>query len=325
MGSNRTAAAFTLVELLVVIAVIGVLIGVLVPALQSARDSALVMESSSNLRQLAVGGATHAADHEGRYCTGPWDNRFNRGYGPIDTHGWVADFVNGRYCVPGEMLDPGSPAEATETLGGDLGDPEAGDDRKLFTQEDIESLVRRGMNTNYAQSWYMAMSEMIDPRTAPNRPKDVNEVVGPLRMDFVRATSHQYVPLFGTAAIRAADRTTTMELFGQTVITAESLTDGPLLARTSGSGWVSGRQDYTDFGPTLASGGARAGGKVGHDRTVGVLAMADGHVERVKEANGDKEFGAQANHMRDGWRTHVYDELEGIAFGGVLSGKGIHF
>jgi prepilin-type N-terminal cleavage/methylation domain-containing protein len=326
-GSARSGtrrAAFTLVELLVVIAIIGVLVGVLLPALQSARDTAMVAESASNLRQLAMGGTSHASDHGGAYCTGPWDNRYNRGYGPIDTHGWVADFVNGAYCVPGELLDPGSPALATETLGSDLGDPGAGDDRKLFTQEDIESLVRRGMNTNYCQSWYMGMSEMRDPRLPPNRPKDVNDTEGPLRMDFIRATSHQYVPLFGTGKIRPADRTTSMELFGDVVSTAESMTDGPLLARTSGSGWVSGRQDYTDFGPTLGS-GSHKGGKVGHNRTIGLLAMADGHVERVKDANGDNQFGARANHTRQGWRTHEYHELEGVAFGGVLSGRGIGF
>lgn len=47
-------AAFTLVELLVVIAIIGVLIGLLLPAVQSARESARRNACSNNVKQLAL-------------------------------------------------------------------------------------------------------------------------------------------------------------------------------------------------------------------------------------------------------------------------------
>ncbi|MAT69141.1 MAG: hypothetical protein CMJ58_06410 [Planctomycetaceae bacterium] len=52
--SARSAAAFTLVELLVVIAIIGVLIGLLLPAIQSAREAARRTQCQSRLRQLAL-------------------------------------------------------------------------------------------------------------------------------------------------------------------------------------------------------------------------------------------------------------------------------
>jgi prepilin-type N-terminal cleavage/methylation domain-containing protein/prepilin-type processing-associated H-X9-DG protein len=55
MNSSRVRQkAFTLVELLVVIAIIGVLIGLLLPAVQSARESARRNACSNNVKQLAM-------------------------------------------------------------------------------------------------------------------------------------------------------------------------------------------------------------------------------------------------------------------------------
>jgi len=65
--SRRTIRlkAFTLVELLVSVGIIAVLAALLLPALGSARESARRTQCASNLRQLAMGFQSYAADNRG--------------------------------------------------------------------------------------------------------------------------------------------------------------------------------------------------------------------------------------------------------------------
>jgi prepilin-type N-terminal cleavage/methylation domain-containing protein/prepilin-type processing-associated H-X9-DG protein len=65
------SSAFTLVELLVVLAVIGCLMAMLLPAVQAAREAARRIECQNHLKQLALAGQQHH-DVVGCYPSGGW-------------------------------------------------------------------------------------------------------------------------------------------------------------------------------------------------------------------------------------------------------------
>jgi len=61
----RTFAAFTLVELLVVIGIIGLLISILLPALNRAREHARAVACESNMKQVLLAFTMYVAEHKG--------------------------------------------------------------------------------------------------------------------------------------------------------------------------------------------------------------------------------------------------------------------
>jgi prepilin-type N-terminal cleavage/methylation domain-containing protein len=317
-GTPRPSRAFTLIELLVVIAIIALLMSLLLPALSSARDAARLVKNQSNLSQLATMATSRANDFRGFFCSGAWDNRREYGPGALDEKGWVADFVNGGYGKPGQVLSPGSPAQSSQNL--NLARANSNPWRAI-SQEDVDRMISEGYNTNYVQSWYMAHTDVLQPSGSQNIKLRAN-TVGPLSVDAILNATPSRVPLFGDGAVfRDLDQ---VEYQGQRLIAAKNLTDGPYPGEVVGGRIVWGRQDYTDFGPNYGKGPFIASS--GHDRFLGCMVFADTSVGVFPDTVRDGVFGGRRqNNPQTGMQVTVYDELEGRVFGGWLRRPALPF
>lgn len=111
----RNSLGFTLIELLVVIAIIALLIGILLPALGNARNTARLVVSQSNVRQITVASENYRSDNNDDYPLKPnWTSpdpnapwRYDPGRGQ-QAVGWCTWVYGGKFNDRSDNYWPGN-------------------------------------------------------------------------------------------------------------------------------------------------------------------------------------------------------------------------
>jgi prepilin-type processing-associated H-X9-DG protein len=144
----RAYAAFTLVELLVVIGIIAALIAILLPTLGKARAQANTVKCLSNMRQLGTATFQYAIDFRGAVIP---CQRQDNGFGSAQET-WETIIIGLRYIPQPNNLatDPADPDRRTGTI---FWCPEA-NDLAFHRVRSLELIAKINGKTPYVDSWY---------------------------------------------------------------------------------------------------------------------------------------------------------------------------
>ena len=170
VSTSSRPAAFTLVELLVVIGIIALLIGILVPVIARAREQARVVQCASNIRQIYHAMVMYANEHKGTLPNPVGHPANNKPFSAIWVPRWGEyDWERGTLWpyIPGGprarqelFLCPsdGEPRYASIMMGLPLPDP---DTSRNFSYNFNTHLIVRGFS--WGNVWGMKMTEIRKP------------------------------------------------------------------------------------------------------------------------------------------------------------------
>jgi prepilin-type N-terminal cleavage/methylation domain-containing protein/prepilin-type processing-associated H-X9-DG protein len=301
--------AFTLVELLVVVAIIAILVAILLPALGSARESAKASSCGMNLRTFGTAFEIYSSqDRNESMSSGAFDHLRD---GDVRRYGWVADVIRLNVGSPGRMLCPTNRYKVNEKVADYTGAATTGtaNPNRPHAVPIIDpsspsakrsEIWSNGYNSNYATTWtfsrgdptaadgYGSNGDTSDPSKCP-RDGD-----GPLNKGHLSGTvAPSMIAMMGDSRQGDGSDSLVTQAYANTIntfldgdivkageYTVESFTDGMSVDFSTVTG-DAGRKghEFNDIAPLHK---ADKEGKGGYAN----ILFADGHVDSVNDGGG---------------------------------------
>lgn len=178
---TRTLRAFTLIELLTVIAIIGILAAILIPVVGKVRDSARLTQTTSNMRQVGASIALYTLDNGDFLPARNTTNSGNPGGLQPSVHTWFR-ILAPTHSGSGSWDDPGSRLGAHIAPYGDVTGP-IGSERPLEILRDPlwqNAAAANGANTD---QYWMAPPFVLNPILRRNHHQGLPGDISPFGKD----------------------------------------------------------------------------------------------------------------------------------------------
>lgn len=165
---RRPSPAFTLIELMVVIAIIAILSAMLLPAVSSVREKARTLTCSSNLKQIQVAITLYAHDNDDELVAA----EFSTSNGAPYREGWCTLLRNAGYITAPQSVSYGALSQESSVLRCPGGRPEVYATNPTSRSDEEGAKARpfasdRNGQRRYVHTWYGINGSLGNARTHP--------------------------------------------------------------------------------------------------------------------------------------------------------------